>query len=64
MSLIHILLTEQFTAVLFSVNLNNAAVCFIRENKLRKPCNYTRINHAAEQCKNKKDYCRSRQYIF
>ena len=64
MSVIRILLTEQLTTVLFSVNLNNTPVCLVGENKLRKPCNDTRINHAAEQCEYKKNYCRSRQYIF
>lgn len=43
MSVIRILLTEQLTTVLFSVNLNNTPVCFVGENKLRKPCNDTRI---------------------
>ena len=64
MSVIRILLTEQFTAVLFSVNLNNTAVCFIGKNKLCNTCYNTCVNNAAEQCEYKKDNSSPRQYIF
>ena len=48
----------------FSVNLNDAPVGFVGKNKLCNACYSGCVNHAAKQCKNKKDYCRSRQYIF
>ena len=34
MSVIRILLTKQFTDILFSINLNDTAICFIWENKI------------------------------